>query len=274
VTPPHVVRVLASVRVPSGHGPDVDYEIVHAIVSSGPDARVTHESVLLRLAVGPSAKNDRAAEVLVQDLPAVSAQWTRFVTDVLWRRAQAGDADAQAALEKLQKQAAPPPMYGVPAAAAPAPIVISASGGRFGPKGANPDAAPIISMGSKKASAPASPPPAAAEEARRPVVPDQYQVIGFNLSAPPTADGLMRPIQAHPDQLIIVAPMAVARKAEDFVRELKAGSAKGRPTTFAPIVIRRRDGGPVPHKKLRAELAGGIARMLGDPNSALWILPE
>lgn len=321
--PPHIVRVLASVRIPSGHGPDVDYELVHAIVSSGAGHKDQHESVLLRIVVGNAPKNDRSAEILVQDLPAVLAQWERFVTDVLWRRAEAGDTAARAALERIEKSNAPAPIqYVAPPGGASSPIVISASGGRFGHQVAPPPAipvkkekkvgetapeAPIIpSVSSSPAdarkvfgqlmqeSAPtatvpetprpsdspfATPRPSASplggETRSRQFVPDRYQVIGFNLSSPPTADGLMRPLQAATDHLIVVAPMTVAKKAEDFIKELKAGTVRGRPKDFEPIVVRRSlPDGPIPSKKLRAELAGGIARLLGDPNSALWILPE
>ena len=71
MTPLHVVRVLASVRIPSGHGPNVDYEIVEALVSSDPDGRITYESVFLRLVVGNTPVDNRIPEVLIKDLPAV-----------------------------------------------------------------------------------------------------------------------------------------------------------------------------------------------------------
>jgi hypothetical protein len=67
--------------------------------------------------------------------------------------------------------------------------------------------------------------------------------------------------------------MNIAGKVEEFVEALKSGKVKGRPTTFNPIVIRREHGGPTANKKMRADLAGGIARMLGDPSSVLWITP-
>lgn len=269
-TAPRIVRVLASVRVPSSHGPDVDYEIVHAVVRLGEDPDATHESVVLRLNVGDTARDDLVAEVLVQDLPAVHATWSRFVTDVLWRRAEVGDAAARAALQKIQAPGAPPP-----AAAAPAAFEISASGGRHGVRtklseGSAPE--PAISAGPRKRTA--EPPPAPAEP-EGPAVPESYEVIGFNLSTPPSPDGLMRALLEHPEALVVVAPMAVAKRADAYLRDLKSGAAKGDPDTFTPIEVPRGSHkNPVAVKKLRAALAGAIARVLGDPNAALWILPE
>ncbi|HXX92628.1 MAG TPA: hypothetical protein VEN81_03285, partial [Planctomycetota bacterium] len=125
--PPTLVRVLASVRVPSGHGPDVDYELVHAVVASAEDPDTTHESVFLRLVSGDTPRNDLVAEVLAGDLPSVNAEWTRFVSDVLRRRARAGDSQAQAALDRDRRAALPPA-----GAAEGSPVIVSASGGRFG----------------------------------------------------------------------------------------------------------------------------------------------
>jgi len=296
VIPPHVVRVLASARIPSSYGPDVDYELVHAVVSSGADHTVTHESVLIRLVVGNTAQNNRAAEVLVQDLPAVQAQWVRFVQDVLWRRAQGGDTEARAELDKMAALLRPP----APSTPPPASPAISASGGRYGrtdptapdipifkekKKGqAPPPEAPIIpgvtaaGLGQRKyfgkiidAPGPEEPAPERETKAR---TPDKYQVIAFSLSSPPTADGLMKTIQSLTDHLIVVAPMSHAERVEDFIKGMKGGTVKGRPTEFNPIVIRRTAGEPVTNKKLRAEVAGGIARMLGDTGAVLWIMPE
>ncbi len=262
------VRVLASVRVPSSHGPDVDYEIVHVMVRAATGE--TREAVVLRLNVGDAPRDDLPPEILLEDLPAVHAQWTRFVTDVLCRRAEAGDRDAQAALEKVRRQG-PPPAAGPPPAETP--FIIAASGGRFGAR--DKAASASVSPGPRKSAAPSAPPAPPAEEPRKPRVPDDCQVIGFNLSTPPTADGILRALQAQPESLVVVAPMAVAKKAEDFIRDLKSGAAWGNPTSFSPLVVRRGSSrNPVAVKKLRAELAGAIARMLGDPNSALWILPE
>jgi len=302
VTPPTIVRVLASVRVPSGHGPEVDYELLHAIVSSGPDAKITHEAVLMRLVVGNTPQNARAFEVLMQDLPAVQAQWTRFVQDVLWRRAQAGDKAAQEALDKMNSSVAHPApvVYMTPGMSPPMGTpAISASGGRFGHEGGT---VPFIPAKKEKQKSGESPPPmqtplmpsmgpkkassavqaglhreeaaTQGEQARKSPVPDRYEVIGFSLASPPTADGLLKTLQRDQSQLYVVAPMTIAPKVEEFVAALKSGTVKGRPTTFYPIVIRRDGTGPVSLKKLRADIAGGIAQMLGDPNSALWIVPS
>ena len=270
ILPPRIVRLLASVRVPSSHGPDVDYEMVHAVVESPADPGATHESVFLRLASGETGRNDLAPEILAADLPALTAQWSRFVADVLWRRSEAGDAGARAALDRIQRPASPP------AAAAPEATevpVISASGGRFGARAQGPAA---ISAGPRKAPAPAPEPAAPVpEEPKKPLLPDEIQVIGFNFSTPPTAEGLLSALQAQPRHLIVVAPAPIAQLAEDFIADLKSGAVRGQPTTFTPIIVRRSSPkGPVPHRKLRAELAAGIARLLGDLRSALWILPE
>lgn len=282
-----IVRILASVRIPSGHGPDLDYEIVHAMVASEGEGAAAHESVILRFAEGQEALNDVAPEILSSDLPALHAEWTRFVTDVLRRRAQAGDKDAQTAYEKMQRQTAPPSRaaaHGV--VSEESPVVISASGGRFGvrtkmtetPK---PETAAIVSMGPRRASArvvelsgSGAPPPPPPPEPPKPVIPSQVEIVDFGLSNPPTVEGLMRLLQAKPEHLIVVAPLAVAKRVEDFIRDTRSGAIKGRPTTFSPIVIHR--GGklsPAAQKKLQTEIAGGIPVLIGDMNSALWILP-
>ena len=55
--------------------------------------------------------------------------------------------------------------------------------------------------------------------------------------------------------------------------KLKSGAIHGRPTTFNPIVIHRAGNEPDALRRLRAQVAGGIAHMLGDLGSALWIMP-
>ncbi|MBI2930174.1 MAG: hypothetical protein HYY16_00865 [Planctomycetes bacterium] len=295
MNPPQIMRVFASVRIPSSYGPDVDYEIVYAVVNSGADQKATHESVLVRLVVANTPQNV-IPDILVEDLPAVQAQWTRFVLDVLWRRAQTGDTAAQIALQRLQPSPSQPPSGPTPSASTStsATPVISASGGRFGKgdgttpiipvhkekkKSEGPPVAPIIpgissAPGSRKYFGKIIEDPQPVGVAAPPAEPkkltiDRYEVIAFNLSAPPTADVLLRPVQSQSDELIVVAPMALVPKVEEFIKGVQAGTVKGRPTTFNPIVIRRGD-----PKKLPAEIAGGIARMLGDPHSALWILPD
>jgi hypothetical protein len=262
VFPPRVVRILASVRVPSGHGQDVDYEIVHALVRPGNDPNATRESILLRLASGETPLTDRPVEILAQDLPAVHAEWNRFVSSVLARRADSGDPAARAALQKLEKADEPEEQ-----------IVISASGGRFGPKGKAPDA-PIFSAGPRKAAAPPPPQPAPEPAPSKPSFPEDIQVVAFPISSPPGADDLVRLAAAQPKQLVIVAPEPVAHRVRKFVEDMKRG-VQGPPTTFTPVVLRRTlQGRPVVHKALRGQIAAGLARILGDMNSALWILPE
>jgi hypothetical protein len=277
MNPPRIVRILASVRVPSGHGPDIDYEMVHAVVAPAANPATMHESVFLRLVAGDASRNDLVAEILARDLPAVHLEWTRFVSDVFRRRAQAGDPEAQAALEREQRTAAPR----VSATPEAPPVIVSASGGRFGlrtklSESARADAAPGVSMGPKKAPGPAPAPEAPAPDApKKPILPDEIQVIGFTISTPPSAEGLLGTLQRQPRHLVVVAPSSVAKLAEDFIRDLRSGAVRGQPTTFTPIIVRRTSPkGPVPTKKLRAELAAGIARLLGNLNSALWILPE
>jgi hypothetical protein len=277
MNPPRIVRILASVRVPSGHGPDVDYEMVHALVAPPADPTTTHESVFLRLVAGDTTRNDLVAEILARDLPTVNTEWSRFVSDVLRRRAKAGDPEAQAAVEREQRMVAPR----VPSTPEGPAVVVSASGGRFGARTKLSEPGPAeapsgVSMGPKKAPGPAPIPEAPAPEApKKPILPDEIQVIGFTLSAPPTAEGLLGTLQKQPRHLVVVAPSSVARLAEDFIRDLRSGAVRGQPTTFTPIIVRRTSPkGPVPNKKLRAELAASIARLLGDLNSALWILPE
>lgn len=269
LTPPRIVRILASVRIPSTHGPDLDYELIHAVIADPDGGGGTHESVLLRMASGEAARNDLAPEILTKDLPAVHAEWSRFLSDVLSRRAEAGDAEARAALDRLQKPAA-----ARPAAAPEHPeFSISASGGRFGLRTKTSE--PMAPMGPRKGAAPPPPPAPPPDEPKKPKIPDEIQVIGFNLSAPPSADGLMKALEAQPRHLIVVAPAIVATRAEDFIRDLKSGAIHGAPTTFSPIVIRRTSTkGATAAKKLKAELAAGISRLLGDMNSALWIMPE
>lgn len=242
MNPPQVIRVTASVRLPSGHGPDVDYEIVQAVVRSGPD---TKEAVFLRLVVGDVPQHDRVAEVLVQDLAAVQAQWTRFVQDVLWRRGE-----------------------GTPASPA-----ISASGGRFGNVAT--DVPVIPARKEKKRSEP--PPAASFEEAafeapKKQEATDQNFVIGFNISAAPTADGLMQAIQARPKHLVVVAPMALVPKVQEYLKGLKEGTFQGDPEEFTPVPVRRSSA--TTSKKLRAQVAGGIAQVIGNLNSVLWVTPE
>lgn len=287
---PRIVRVLASVRVPSSYGPDVEYEMVHAVIRPDPDSPATAETVILRFSGTEGMYRGGPAEILAQDLPAVHGQWTRFVFDVFARRAEAGDADAQAALERLQRPAVPGPAA---PDAAPAAPVISASGGRFGPRAKAPappppEPVPVISAGPKKAPARLpeadAPPTVPFEQAAFapekpgpavpgiPEVPKDYQVIGFHLSTPPTAEGLLAHIAAHPHDLIVVAPAAVAAKAETYINEVKSGRVSGPPAAFSIVVVRHPEN--FSYKKLRAELASALLRMLGELNSAVWILPE
>jgi hypothetical protein len=277
VNPSQIVRTLASVRIPSSYGPEIDYEIVQAVVRSDADPHLTREAVLFRIVVGDQPRNDRAAEILVQDLPAVQAHWTRFVQDVLWRRAQAGDPGAQTALKTAPPPPAPPP---------PEIPQISASGGRFGrstgeapfipAKKEKKRSEPFISAGPRGKALPAPPPyeEAAFEEPKVPVVPEHVEVIRFNLSSPPGADGLMKPIQAKPNHLLIVTPMALAPKVLEYVEAVRSGKAQGPPTEFTPIFVRRSASGSVTNKKLRSQVAVGIAQMLGTLDRILWITAE
>jgi hypothetical protein len=293
VNPPLSLRVMASVRIPSSHGPDTDYEIVQASVSSGPGA--AREAVFIRLVVADVPQGDRVAHILIQDLPAVQLQWTRFVQDVLWRRAQAGDPAAKAALERMSS--------GSPAPAAPAIPVISASGGRFGH--GSPSDVPEIQVKKEKKRTPLTgepprpppppaPPPAPRVERERdpfevafeevgdgsasparggkPGGP-RHELIGFNISSPPTVDRLLRVIEARPQDGLVVAAMSLVPKVEEFLRRLQAGTAKGRPTEFVPIVLRRGGSGAPAQKKLKAELTVGLTRILSSLDSVLWIVP-
>jgi len=278
---PRIVRILASVRLPSSYGPGVEYEMLHAVIRPDTESPATIETVVLRWSGEEGMYRGGAPEILMQDLPAVHAQWIRFVTDVLWRRAQAGDTTAQAALDKIEK-------HGAPAAseAQTAPIVISASGGRFGPRAKMPAPlppapVPAVAAGPKKAAArPEEPvakpaPPAAvpsAPPAPAPRVPRHHQVIAFNLSTPPNAEGLLGHIAAHPQELIAVAPVSIASKVETYLHQLKSGKATGPPSSFSPIVVRYPTNFSA--KKLRAELATAVIRMLGEMNTSLWIIPE
>src|SRR5207249_4562897 len=155
------------------------------------------------------------------------------------------------------------------------PVIVSASGGRYGvrPKVAEStpaNAFPAVSMGPKRGSAPPPPEVATPEEPTQPLIPDEVQVIGFNFSMPPSPEGLLDAIQQQPRHLVVVAPAAVAKRAEDYINDLRSGAVRGQPTTFTPIIVRRTSHkGLVPNKKLRAELAAGIVRLLGDLNSAL-----
>ena len=278
MNPSQIVRVLASVRVPSSHGPQIDYEIVQAVVRTDTEPPLTRETVLVRLVVGDAPRNDRPAEILIEDLPAVQAHWTRFVQDVLWRRAQAGDKGAQEALQKAE--AAPPKIPDT----TPVPQ-ISASGGRFGRstgdlpfipvKKEKKRSEPLISAGPRGKTLPAPTfEEAAFEEPKVPAVPEHYEVIPFNLSSPPSADGLMKPIQARPNHLLVVSPAALAPKVETYLQGVRAGVVEGPPSEFTPIVVRRSASGSVTNKKLRAQLALGIAQMLGTLDRVLWITAE
>lgn len=232
---------MASLRLPSGHGPDVDYEIVHAVVRAGTE---TKEAVFLRFVVGDIPQHDRVAEILVQDLAAVQARWARFVQELLWQRGE-----------------------GTPASPA-----ISASGGRYGNA---PSDVPVIPA--KKEKKHTESPPAAFEEAAfeapgKQAAPDPNFIIGFNLSAAPTADGLMQAIQARPKHLVVVAPMALVPKVQEYLKGVKAGTVQGEPEEFKPVPIRR--AAATPSKKLRAQVAGGIAQVIGNLDSVLWVTPE
>jgi len=253
--PSKVVRVLASVRIPSGHGPDVDYEIVQALVRVEPEGSAPQEAVLLRLVSADVPQSDRPAEILLQDLPAVQAQWTRFVQDVLWRHGQAPAPAAPAA----------PPVPGV-----------SASGGRYGHATGE---VPVIPMKKEKriSGAPAAAPhgfeEAAFDPPKKPAVPEECFVIGFNLSAPPTADAILRAIQDRPKHLVVVASMTVAPKVKEYLSDLKSGKALEEPGDFKQVVIRRAGISGPAVKKFRAQVAGGLAEVVGSMNSVLWIMP-
>ncbi len=235
-----ILRVLASVRVPSRRG-GADYEITHAeIQRSGPVEQV----VFLR--------QGEDGLIAVEDLAAVHSEWARFVADVLRRHPELGSLD--------------------PAPAGPA---IAASGGRHGVRGrmslpgeAGPEIQ--ISMGPRRRIGPA---PDAAPAG--PAAPESWHVLRFAISDPPSADEIVEAAKAHPRGLVVVAPAPVAARAEAFVSGLKNGSESGLPTSFSALVIERRvSGRPVTHKQLRAELAGALIRISGDLNSVVWILPE
>lgn len=242
--PLQIVRVMASVRMPSGHGPDVDYEIVQAVVRAGAE---TKEAVFLRLVVADVPQHDRVTEVLVQDLAAVQAQWARFVQDVLWRRGEG----------------------------TPASPTISASGGRHGNASSDVPVIPARKERIRTETPPAAAPAfeeAAFEAPQKQAAPDPDFIIGFNLSAAPTADGLMKAIQARPKHLVIVAPMALVPKVQEYLKGVKTGTVQGEPEEFTPVPIRR--AAATPSKKLRAQVAGGIAQVIGNLDSVLWVTPE
>jgi hypothetical protein len=271
---PRIVRILASVRLASGRSPGHDYELVHAVVRSSPDSEETRESVLLRRVRDGSSLEEHALEIDVQDLAGFHSNWTRFLTDVLWRRAEAGDDDSHAALKKIQSSGAPAPA----APPAQAPPVISASGGRFGDRAKKSELVFQSSMGSKKASgsppAPTQPSPLSPEKPDAFAIPEDFQVVGFNLSSPPTVDGILRLLEAQPGCLVVVAQKTVAERAEEYIRRRQSGVVKGEPDSFSPIVVERtKQRIPAAQKKFRSSLAGGLARAAGDLNSAVWIPP-
>jgi hypothetical protein len=236
-----IVRVLASIRIPAAQGPDADYELLHALIqpASGPE----RESLLLRSA------SAELFEIRIEDLAAFELQGSRFIQDVLWRRGQGNDAGARAAK-------------------APEPPVISASGGRTSRGGFAPAApvespthlASLISAGPKRrvgqgpppgaGGAPPPPPP------DKPFIPDAYRLIAFPLSRPPSADEILEQAKATPKELLVVASTLLAGQADAFVQALKRGEAT------------------MPHKVIRAELAGALVRASADFSTSVWILPE
>jgi hypothetical protein len=270
---PRIVRILASVRLASGRSPGHDYELVHAVLKPSPDSEETRESVLLRRVGDGSLADEHALEIDVKDLAGFQSNFTRFVTDLLWRRAEAGDDDSHAALKKIQASNGPAP------AAPPAegPPVISASGGRFGDRAKKSELVFQSSMGSKKASGPPPGSPQAPslvpEKPDAFAIPEDFQVVGFNLSSPPTVEGILRLLEAQPGFLVVVAQKAVAERAEEYIRRRQSG-AVGEPDSFSPIVVERtKQRIPAAQKQFRSSLAGGIARAVGDLNSAVWIPP-
>lgn len=174
------------------------------------------------------------AEIHVDDLAAFGAEWDRFVKEVLRRSGAKGP-----------------------------PISIERK----------PPEVPYIPVRKVKKTGALSPPAAAAAAAPAPVkIPQDHDVIAFQLSTPPTADSVMATVMSQPGHLVVVTPFAAVGKVEDYLASLKTGLVT-EPTTFRPIVVRR-PSGPQSMKKLTTDIAGGISRMLGEPGSVLWILPE
>jgi hypothetical protein len=257
VSPSRILRVLASLRIRTPQG--TEYEFVHAEVRPGPEPGSTEEAVLLRRGDGAGG------EIRLQDLHAVQPAWSRFVADVLQRRAEAGDAAAREALGRIDAASASPAFR------------ISASGGRHGSRGrvsGAPDPAPppAISAGPRRR---IGPPLGGPAEPAAPSEPESWHVLRFSISDPPDAEEVLAFAKARPRGLIAVAPAPLAGKAEAFVSDLKEGRASGLPDAFRALVIERRvNGRPVTHKQLQAEIAGALVRASGDLSSVLWILPE
>lgn len=212
------MKVLASVRVRSSHGPETDYELLHVDI----DGR---QAVVVRLIRGEEIF---PAEIHVDDLPSFGAEWDRFVKEVQRRR-----GGAPISIERKPPEVPYIPARKVKKTGAPAPE--------------------------------APPPPKA------PAFPEAHDIIAFQLSTPPTADSVMATVLTQPGHLVVVAPFTSVPKVEEFLASAKTGLVS-KPETFLPIVVRR--DAHTPSKKLRTDVAAGITRMLGEPKSVLWILPE
>lgn len=240
-----ILKVQASIRVPSRRAGSADYEILHATIQRYETPSVMEEVVFLRQGEGaPSCL------IALEDLTVVQAEWTRFVSDVLRRHPELGGSEKPAA---------------------PGSPEISVSGGRHGVRGRmSLPGEPVISMGPKRRIGPPPDSPPAP-----PAGPETWHVLRFAISDPPSADDIVEAAKAHPRGLVVVAPAPVSARAEAFVSALKSGTESGLPTTFNALVIERRVAGrPVTHKQLRAEVAGALIRTSGDLNSVVWILPE
>jgi hypothetical protein len=289
---PHVERVYTSERLGSSHGPDIFYEFVYGRVSLGP-GHPGNDVVLIRMVYGQTAEDAAPAEIHVKDLTEVQERFNDFMDRVRKKidpaaQPYAGAAPTGAApgsdTASLGRYApdAPRKKHGQPT---PAPFAISS-----GPKKMSLEGAPAISSGPKKGSlGPAdaetpsphygplqglgAPPGAGMEPAQRDA--KSYEIISYNLSSPPSPDSLVRTIEGAPAKLVVVARFDLVRKVEDYLKKATEAGGRALPTSdFSTIVVDREKRKPGSTGKLKAALAGGLARMLGTPKAVLWIPPE
>jgi len=272
----HIERVYASERLGSSHGPDVFYELVYGKVSRGPGLPPS-DAVLIRMVIG----NDSGpAEIHVDDLKEVQQSVNDF-------------------MDRVRRKIDPSAMPYVPSMATPAPFAApppaEAPVGRYAPDaprrrvGAGPGSTPTpfaVSMGPKKGNLEPGaitprpilrPGQLEPEQPKERPLEETYRIISYNLSAPPSAEALVRQLDEVPELLVVVARFDLVQKVEDYL--VKAAEAGGRavPTSdFVTIVVNRehKRRNPSAIAKTKAGLAGGLQRMLGLPKAVLWIPPE
>lgn len=82
---PHIEprEIISSLRIPSGHGPNIQYELLHCIVNWQPDYSSPVEAVLVRMVYDGVPNHGMPAEIPMRDLETFQREWNNFAAAAL-----------------------------------------------------------------------------------------------------------------------------------------------------------------------------------------------